>query len=353
MSDSTTVLEAANAFQKDFGKEVLSWGGDYVNYERLPTGIFPLDLALGGGFPRGKCTMVFGVESSNKTNIVLLVIANFQRKYPHLVCIFIDVENSFDPIWAEKLGVNTKKLLVVAPSHAEQAIDMIEGFLMSDDCGLVCVDSLAAFVTKAETERDAETANVGGAGVAIGKLYRKSTLAMVHANKKGNFPTLFYINQIRSNVGQQRGNPETTPGGKAPWFQASIVLRVYGKNVTDPKISKVMPVIKETSFILKKWKCPVLSASGKADVVMLPFSYFKTGDTNDFGTIKSYLEGFDAWKPAEKPLKGWDILGEVYGKQEDFRDKIFGDRVFGQEVRSAIIARCLEDGGFLPEKNFE
>lgn len=336
------VAEILAAFQKDKGESIGSFGGKLINATRIPTGIFPLDLALGGGFPRGKVTTIFGPESSNKTNIALLAIATHQRLWPHLVCVFVDIENEFNPEWAGLLGVDTKRLVVLKPDYAEQAVDLVEGMLYAEDCGLVVMDSLAALVGTAELEKSAEGAVVGGVSTIIGKLYRKTTAALSAAEKADRYPSLFYINQITYKVGVMFGDPETMPGGKKPYYQSAIILRVYGKNITDKKVSDVMPVAKEVSFIVKKWKLPILAASGRFEMVTQPHKGLAIGQCDDFDTVKSYLEAFGEYGKADK--KGWLIRGESYDTQQQFKDRLYGDAEFGAKVRDGVIKTMLNQG---------
>lgn len=325
--------------QKDHGEDIGTVGGTLSNAVRIPTGLFPLDLAMGGGFPINKVSMIYGPESSSKTNIALLAIANFQRMFPELTNLFLDVENSYDPDWAAKLGVDREKIVVIKPSYGEQVVDIIESALYTPDCGLVVLDSIAAVLTTREMNNSAEIANVGGNTLLVGGLTRKTTLALMQAEKAGRKSTLLYINQIRSKVGVVMGNPETLPGGNAPKFQSNIVLRVHGKNIVDPKVSKVMPVIKEVSFKIQKWKCPVLCASGMIRMVMLPHGGFTTGQCDDFNTVSEYLKSFGEFEKDAK--KGWHILGTHYPVIKEFEAKLYGDPVFGNAVRAKIIERVF------------
>ena len=345
---TTSAADLLAGFQKDYGESIGSFGGHLTNTDRIPTGMFELDLALGGGFPRGKCSIVYGPESSGKTNLVLLAIAKHQMLWPNQTNVFFDVENSFDPAWARALGVNTDKLIVIRPSYAEQLVDMCESLLYTDDCGLVVVDSLAALVTTQESESSAEKANVGGTGLVTGKLVRKTTKALGEAEKAGRFPSLIYINQIRHKIGVMFGNPETTPGGNAPNYQAAIKLRVYGKNVMDSKVSSVMPVAKETTFVVNKWKCPILSASGKFTMVTHPHNGLRVGQSDDVNTVAEYLKAFGQFEKGEKG-KGWVIAGEYYDTQAAFKERFYSDEKFGNQIRRMIIDRMLSEGGLLEE----
>ena len=340
-----SAAELLGQFQKDKGETIGNFGGALVNAHRIPTGIFPLDLSLAGGFPRGKCSIIYGPESSNKTNIALLLIAAHQRMWPDLVCVFVDVEQSFDPAWATLLGVDCSKLIVIKPDYAEQAVDMVESFMYADDCGIIVLDSLAALMTTSEQDASAERANVGGAALVIGKLYRRTIAAFGAAEKKERSPTLIYINQITYKIGVMFGDPETMPGGKKPFYQASIILRVYGKNKMDPKVSSVMPVAKDVGFVIKKWKCPILSASGRFEMATMAHSGLKIGQCDDMSTVRAYLETFGEFEKA--PKKGWNIFGEHYETIQPFETKLYTDPEFGYKVRQSIIERMISGGTLL------
>jgi recombination protein RecA len=348
VAKGTSSKDVLAVFQKSHGLTVGSFGGSLVDVSRLPSGIFAFDLATGGGFPRGKASMVYGPESSGKTNLILRSLAMHQFLYPDLTCVFFDIENSFDPVWAKLMGVDTDRLIVVQPSYAEQCVDMVESFLCADDCGLVVVDSIAALVTTNEADSSAEKAVVGGSSNPVGKMVRKTTLALAEASKMQRYPTLIYVNQIRHKIGVMFGDPETMTGGNAPKFQVGLLVRLYGKNKMDPKISKVMPVLKEVSFVLKKWKVPVLAANGAFEMAMVAHDDLGVGECDDFSTVHRYLEDFGQFEKGDKG-KGWVILGEAYATQQLFRDRLYQDKQFGAEVREALIKRALQEGVALKE----
>jgi len=329
------------AFQKEHGESVGNFGGQMLDMTRLPTGIFKFDLASGGGLPRGKCSIIFGPESSGKTNTVLKAIAMHQFLFPHLVCVFIAIEG-FDKDWAALLGVDVAKLIVLYPSFAEEVVDMAESFLHAADCGLVAIDSLAAMVTTQEGDSSAGKANVGGATLAIGKLVRKTSLALQEAAKSGRLATLLYVNQTRYKIGIMFGDPETMPGGMAPRFQAAMIVRLYGKNIMDPKISSTMPVIKKSSFIIRKWKVPIVAASGEYDMSMIHHKGLQPGECDDFNAIVQYLKDFGQMEKA--PKGGWMILEEHYPTIDKFEYYLTTNPSYNVELRSAIIARVLEEG---------
>jgi len=346
-SSSITVADMLSTYKKDMGEEIGDYGGLLRNRERIPTGLFELDLALGGGFPRGKASMIFGPESSNKTNVALRAISFHQKLWPNLTCIFVDLENEYNPEWATALGVNTEKLLVVNPSYAEQAIDMVEGFIAASDCSLIVLDSIASLVSKGELDKSAEGENPGAAGRIMSKLYRKTVMALTQAEKENRHPTLIYINQIIYKIGVMFGNPETTPGGKKPWFQSSLIIRLYGKNIIDQKVSKIMPVAKEVNFVVNKFKVPILSVSGRFEMVTMAHDIYKVGQCKDHTTIKEYLQAFGEF--ASDGKKGWNIMQRHYDKQSEFFSRLYKDETFGHEVRQHIITKLLSGELVEPE----
>ena len=210
------VTDFLQQLQKDFGEEIGSFGGKLVDADRIPTGLFPLDLALAGGFPRGSASTIYGPESSGKTNIVLRAIAMHQLLWPDDVCVFFDIENAFDPAWARRLGVNTDKLVVIQPNYGEQMVDMAESALLTEDCGIVAIDSLAAILTTSEATASAERANPGGNSILIGKLVRKTTNAMMQAYKRGRKPTLLYVNQSQDESRRRLRQPRDHPWRQRP-----------------------------------------------------------------------------------------------------------------------------------------
>ncbi len=345
-SHGGTIKEVLAKYKKSLGDTIGAFGGHEMSMERIPTGIFAFDLATGGGFPKGRCSCIFGPESSNKTNIALMAIASNQKINPKEINVYVAIE-PFDGVWAAKMGVDVEKLLVVYPSFAEEAIDMIEGFLLSEDCGIVVLDSIAAMITVQEADSDATKANPG-APLIVGKLVRKTIFALREAEKVGRAPTLIYINQNRFKIGVMYGNPEEMPGGQAPRFQAALWVRVHGKNVIDSKVHSTLPVLKETNFTIKKFKVPITSASGVFQLVVHPHSNMAIGETADWSTIKAYLNDLGAMVKSPDG-KGWLIIHQPYPTQEAFRKKVYEDKTFGRNVRLAIINKVMStDGALIP-----
>ena len=224
MLDKEKALEIALAqIEKQFGKGAIMKLGDSsanLNISAIPTGCIDLDIALGvGGIPRGRIVEIFGPESSGKTTIALHVVAQAQKMGG--TAAFIDAEHALDPVYAESLGVNVDDLYVSQPDTGEQALEITESLVRSGAIDVVVVDSVAALVPKAEIEGDMGDAHVGLQARLMSQALRKLTGAI----NKSNCVVIF-INQLREKVGVMFGNPETTPGGKALKFYASVRLDV-------------------------------------------------------------------------------------------------------------------------------
>ena len=235
MVEKEKALEIAlGQIEKQFGKGAIMKLGDAA--ARAPvatvsTGCLPLDYALGvGGIPRGRIIEIFGPESSGKTTIALHIVAEAQRVGG--TAAFIDAEHALDPAYAEALGVRVDDLYVSQPDTGEQALEITEALVRSGAIDIVVVDSVAALVPKAEIEGDMGDAHVGLQARLMSQALRKLTGAVSKSNT-----IVIFINQLREKIGVMFGNPETTPGGKALKFYASVRLDVRRidalKNGTD------------------------------------------------------------------------------------------------------------------------
>lgn len=221
--DRNAALAAAmKQIEKQFGKGSIMRLGDFGNIDIkcVPTGILPLDVALGiGGLPRGRIIEVYGPEAGGKTTVALHMIAEIQRQGG--TAAFIDAEHALDPVYARKLGVNLDELLVSQPNTGEEGLEIADSLISSGAVDMVVIDSVAALVPKAEIEGEMGDAVVGVHARMMSKAMRKLTAVI------GRTETIaIFINQIREKVGIMFGNPETTPGGRALKFFSTIRLEV-------------------------------------------------------------------------------------------------------------------------------
>ncbi|KXG75813.1 hypothetical protein AN619_15670 [Thermotalea metallivorans] len=247
-----------NQIEKQFGKgSIMKLGEDTsrLNVEAISTGSLDLDIAIGiGGIPRGRIIEIYGPESSGKTTVALHVIAEVQKNGG--IAAFIDAEHALDPVYAKNLGVNIDDLIVSQPDTGEQALEICEALVRSGAIDVIVIDSVAALVPKAEIEGDMGDSHVGLQARLMSQALRK----LAGAINKSKTSAIF-INQLRDKVGVMFGNPETTTGGKALKFYASVRLDVrrvesikQGEDVigsrTRVKVvkNKVAPPFKQAEF---------------------------------------------------------------------------------------------------------
>nr|WP_252736087.1 recombinase RecA [Aestuariibacter sp. A3R04] len=257
---SKALSAAVGQIEKQFGKGAIMRLGDNqaMDIEAISTGSLSIDVALGiGGLPCGRVVEIYGPESSGKTTLTLQVIASAQKKGK--TCAFVDAEHALDPVYAEKLGVNIDDLLVSQPDTGEQALEICDMLVRSGAVDVVIVDSVAALTPKAEIEGEMGDSHVGLQARLMSQALRKLT-----ANIKKSNTLCIFINQIRMKIGVMFGNPETTTGGNALKFYASVRLdirrigavkegdEVVG-NETRVKVvkNKVAPPFKQAEFMIR------------------------------------------------------------------------------------------------------
>jgi len=258
MIEKKKALEMAlGQIEKQFGKGAVMKLGEntHMNIETIPTGALGLDIALGvGGVPRGRIVEIYGPESSGKTTVALHIIAEAQKAGGEAA--FIDAEHALDPVYAKKLGVDIENLLVSQPDTGEQALEIAEALVRSGAIDVIVIDSVAALVPKAEIDGEMGDPHVGLQARLMSQALRKLAGVISKSNT-----TAIFINQLREKVGVMFGNPETTPGGRALKFYASVRLEVrkaeplkQGSDIignrTKVKVvkNKVAPPFKETEF---------------------------------------------------------------------------------------------------------
>lgn len=256
--DKKIALEGAlKMIEKKYGAGAVMRLGqtETLNVDAIPTGSMRLDMALGiGGVPKGRIVEIYGPESSGKTTVALSVISQAQKLGGEAA--FIDVEHALDPNYAKALGVNTDDLLVSQPDSGEQALEIAEALIRSGAIDVIVIDSIAAMTTRAEIDGDMGDLHVGQLARLMSQAMRKLTGAI----SKSNCVAIF-INQIREKIGVMYGNPETTPGGRALKFYASVRIEVRKGEViksngeiigasTRCKVvkNKVAPPFKEATF---------------------------------------------------------------------------------------------------------
>ena len=281
-------LEAALAMiEKNHGKGTIMRLGDADRSDvgAIPTGSLSLDIAIGiGGIPRGRIIEVYGPESSGKTTLALTCIANAQREGG--VAAIIDAEHALDPSWAAKLGVNLDDLLVSQPNYGEQGLEICDQLVRSNAVDIVVVDSVAALVPKVELDGEMDEQQMGLQARMMSKAMRKLTGAISSSNT-----TVIFINQIREKIGVMFGNPETTSGGRALKFAASLRMEIRrvtsiteGDKVTGNR-TRVKVVKNKVSAPFTKAEFDIMYNEG--------ISY--VGDVLDLGVDQKIVQKAGAW----------------------------------------------------------
>ena len=287
-SNKERALQAAlSQIDKQFGKGTVMRMGDreQVAIPSISTGSLGLDVALGiGGLPRGRVVEIYGPESSGKTTLTLSVIAQAQKQGG--TCAFIDAEHALDPIYAEKLGVNIDDLILSQPDTGEQALEVTDMLVRSGAIDVLVVDSVAALVPRAEIEGEMGDAHVGLQARLMSQALRKLTGSIKNSNC-----LVIFINQIRMKIGVMFGNPETTTGGNALKFYASVRLDIRrigavkeGEEVTGSE-TRVKVVKNKVSPPFRQAEFQILYGSG----------INRMGEIVDLGVKCGLVEKSGAW----------------------------------------------------------
>lgn len=317
---------ALSQIEKQFGKGSVMRMGDVPQtaIDVIPTGSLALDIALGcGGLPRGRIVEIYGPESSGKTTLTLEVIAQAQKLGG--VAAFIDAEHALDPIYAEKIGVNLSDLLVSQPDTGEQALEIADMLVRSGGIDIVVIDSVAALTPKAEIEGEMGDAHVGLQARLMSQALRKLT-----ANIKRSNTLVIFINQIRMKIGVMFGNPETTTGGNALKFYASVRLDIRRSsaikngdevvgNETRVKVvkNKVAPPFKQADF-------EILYGEGIS----------REGELIDLGVNHGFIQKAGSWYSY-----GGDRVGQ--GK-DNVRTFLKEHPAVAQQIEAAIREKALD-----------
>lgn len=297
---------ALDTIEKQFGKGSIMRLGDAHKtvVECIPTGSLALDLALGGGLPKGRIIEIYGPESSGKTTLALHAIAEVQKSGG--TAAFIDAEHALDPAYAKRLGVKVESLLISQPDNGEQALEITETLVRSSAVDLVVVDSVAALVPRAEIEGDMGDSHMGLQARLMSQALRKLTGVINRSNT-----TVVFINQIRMKIGIMFGNPETTTGGNALKFYASVRMdirrtsqikqgdRVIGNHCRVKVVkNKIAPPFREAEFDIMYNKGisrsgDVIDLAVKHDIIEKSGAWFAYNDAKigqGREAAKNYLE---------------------------------------------------------------
>ena len=307
--------------------------------QRFPTGIFPLDLILGGGLPIGKCTQFHGPESSGKTTVTYMAMRSYQQLYPDHKIVFVDVEDSFDPEWVSKFKIDPDSILVVRPTYAEQAIDVSEALANTDDVELMVFDSLGALFTQKEIENDASWTKVSGNAVQVMKLMNKIHAAQMNRRHDKVPFTFIAINQIRQEVGKMFGNPEKYPGGHTLKHLLSFVIRLWSKPEIDKSIDPKKPSWRLMTAAIHKYKGRIIANDVQFKLGIHPKCPNGVGSVDDWNLLLGYLKNSGA---LVKVGAKWQLFGQFeYDKQDDLKQQYANDLPFALSVQQGLIQALL------------
>ncbi len=331
LTEKQKAVELALAhIERTFGKGAIMKMGEAqkINVETIPTGSISLDVALGGGVPRGRVVEIFGPESSGKTTLTLHILAEAQKRGGQVA--FIDAEHALDPEYARKIGVDLDNVLISQPDSGEQALEITETLVRSNAIDVIVIDSVAALTPKAEIEGDMGDSHMGLHARLMSQALRKLTSAISKSKT-----TVIFINQIRMKIGIMFGNPETTTGGQALKFYSSVRMdiRNIGKiedgsgedkktigNRVRVKIvkNKIAPPFRIAEFDILYNKGisyigDLVDLASKYEITRKSGAFYsykelKLGQGRD--NVKSFLEGNQKiMKELEKEI--WDVVARV------------------------------------------
>jgi recombination protein RecA len=318
----SALSRAVQQIEKQFGKgSVMKLDGENPQQiEGIPTGSLSLDIALGGkGVPKGRVVEIFGPESSGKTTLTLHVIASCQKLGG--IAAFIDAEHALDPSWAKRLGVRLDDLLVSQPDTGEQALEICELLVRSNAVDLIVIDSVAALIPRAEIEGEMGDSHVGLQARLMSQALRKLTGAISKSKC-----TVIFINQIREKIGVMFGNPETTPGGRALKFYASV--RIDVRRTQTIKEAETSIGCRTRARVVKNKIAPPFRDAEFDIMFDRGISY--EGDLLDLAVLGNIVEKSGAWFNYKSTRLG---QGRENAKQflQDNKD-------LGEEIRQAILA---------------
>lgn len=302
--------------EKSFGKGSIMRLGDGAQekIDYIPTGAMSLDIALGiGGIPRGRIIEIYGPESSGKTTLALHIVAEAQKKGG--LCAFIDAEHALDPEYAKNIGVDVDNLLLSQPDYGEQALEILETLVRSGGIDVVVVDSVAALTPRAEIEGEMGDAQMGLHARLMSQAMRK--LTAITAKSK---TTVIFLNQIRMKIGVMFGNPETTTGGNALKFYASVRMDIRRKD----RITKGDQIV-GNEVLVKIVKNKVAPPFREATFdIIYPYGISRESALLDVAVSKNILQKSGAWyrKGDQQLAQGKEAMKELLAKDKELYTSI-------------------------------
>lgn len=337
--------ELAAAIRKEYGGTTIMLAKEKRQPLRLPTGIFTLDLACCGGIPFQTISMFYGPRSSGKTTGMLKTIASVQRMIPEKMPALVDAEHTFDPVWAEKLGVDLDRLLVVQPASGEEAVDICDALMRDSNVSLVCLDSIAALVPMKEIEESAEDAHVGIHAKLVTRLVRKVNTAIAAASKRGEAVAFLVANQQRSAIGKWAPAGQealSLPGGKALEFFTALQVKFKNKeNLKKDDDGFEMLTVNEHAFTIDKNKFNAGIRKGEFLLQRVADEEYglAEGDIDDAATMLAFGKRMGIYTGAGR---SWTLelpdFEDTMGSADEWISYLYENRDVKQQLRNHLIA---------------
>lgn len=303
------------------------------NIKRISTGVFVVDLLIGGGIPINRVSIFFGDRSTGKTTLAIRCISEFLKDNPNKIALFIDFEHTFDREWAANiLGKTIDRLMVITPDFGEEGVDMIHEAIKAEDIGFVVVDSLADITPIKEVESDSGESQIGLQARLVNKLLRKIVLGISLAKKQGRELTFVLINQITVKIGVRSFQPLMgMPGGVKQGLTASIILRTYTK-----KYYKVgQEVVKVThTFTVDKNKVGVPKRSGEYTVYLVPYNNKPVGYVDD---VKTVIDTAQSYGLITKVKNKISVADAMFDSMADLHSALEADSKAKKNLATALL----------------
>lgn len=340
--------------EKKFGQGLIGRAADigFRSIPRLSTGVFALDVALGGGWAKGRVNLVWGPQSSCKTYLMLKMIAAAQKHdfYTNLLLdqvengrpykvAYIDVEGALDLDWAQRLGVDLSQLYLIRPENAEQAADIVESLMASGVFDIIVLDSLAAMTPEKELEGDMGDQNVGTHARINNKMFRKIQSVMNKiTNEDGHLtPTFFVINQEREKIGVMFGSNKIKPGGRGQDFYTTMEVHTHSHKMEYFDEEKTLPKHAHFSFKVEKNKAAPPKVEGKFILAVAddPEGAFEAGDVMEDVTIHNYAERLGLFKKIDSTT--WEMCGRIYKRKGDLLAEWYQDHDNRESLKKQML----------------
>lgn len=362
---SSELSDTMKEIQKRYGGNVMSSGSSIVQPLRIPTGIFTVDMCTLGGIPSNRCSMVVGERHAGKSVFAAKCTRGAQMTLPEQKVAYLDIEGTFDSVWAGKLGVNLDDLLVVQPETGESAVDIADALVGTQDVSMIVLDSIAALTPMKELEGSAEDALVGVQARLVGNMIRKVTAGLIRERNRGHFVTVLFVNQFRTKIGgfSPQGEPRSIPGGKALEFSTSLQLIMRNKETAGKDKAGIDSMVEnEHAFTVTKNKLNGGLRTGEFRLLRKDKEEYglHEGDIDDLGTMLLFAKKFGAYEGGgsawtlhfwdeEHKFRGVDdACATIYADEElrwKLRNYLIWEQASNQNMPASFLARFTDPYG--------